>query len=59
MSSTFKFFFDPDTIKSLHTSTPKEIFMFCYDDCDWEDAKDLSEIYSDLVNQIEFFNNEL
>jgi len=59
MSTKFKFFFDPETIKENLSATPKELFMFCYKDCDWSDAKDLADIYSDLVAQVEFYNNEL
>jgi len=56
---SFKFFFDPNTIKDHLGSTPKELFMFCYNNCDWENATDLADIYSDFVAQVEFYNNEL
>ena len=57
--SKFKFFFDPETLRENLSATPKELFMFCYENCDWEDASDLADIYSDLVAQVEFHNNEL
>ena len=57
--SKFKFFFDPEGVKDHSSATPKELFMFCYNNCDWEDATDLADIYSDFVAQVEFHNNEL
>lgn len=59
MSNKFKFFFDPETLRENLSATPKELFMFCYNNCDWEDATDLADIYSDFVAQVEFYNNEL
>ena len=59
MSTKFKFFFDPETLQLHKNATPKELFMFCYNNCDFEDATDLADIYSDFVAQVEFLNNEL
>ena len=55
---TRKYYFDPDTIRVLLNKTPKEVFTFCMKNCDWEDARDLADIFSDLVDQIEFNRNE-
>ena len=59
MSSKFKFYFDSETLQQHKHATAKELFMFCYNNCDFEDATDLAEIYSDFVAQVEFLNNEL
>ena len=59
MSSKFKFYFDLETLQQHKHATAKELFMFCYNDCNFEDATDLAEIYSDFVAQVEFLNNEL
>ena len=55
---TRKYYFDPDTIRVLLNKSPKEVFTFCMKNCDWEDARDLADIFSDLVDQIEFNRNE-
>lgn len=57
----YKFYFDQSTIDYYvdhnylngWASTALKVYEYVADECEWEDEKDLRNLYLDLLNQIE------